>query len=87
MDNWHFAMYCVGVFVTCNVGGALLGRVQDAVSAALMKRHGSADASGYDENARYWPTDLAENRRRFDEIQRQTAHPDADADPEGGDAS
>ena len=85
MDNWHFAMYCVGVFVTCNVGGYALGYVRDAVSAALMKRHGSADASANAESG----VEIVWRGQSLEDMQRQIARPepDADADPEGGDAS
>lgn len=90
-ELWRNAMYCVGVFVTCNVGGYLLIRIPEAVSAALMKRHGSAES--VDEEARYWPVEsvsggkAADDRRRFDEIQRQTAHPDEADAAKGGGAS
>ena len=37
-DLWRGVMYCVGVFVTCNVGGAALRLAAGRVSAMLKPR-------------------------------------------------
>lgn len=37
-DVWRGVMYCVGVFVTCNVGGAALRWGHDRVSGLMKSR-------------------------------------------------
>lgn len=51
LNLWHDIMYCVGVFVTCNIGGAALRLAHNGVSA-MMKRHAvTADASDKGDNS------------------------------------
>ena len=44
LDLWRDIMYCVGVFVTCNVGGAVIRMAKERVSASFSNRR--ADANG-----------------------------------------
>ena len=39
LNLWHDIMYCVGVFVTCNIGGEILRFAAERASA-YMKRPG-----------------------------------------------
>ena len=49
---WHDIMYCVGVFVTCNIGGAALCVAIDGAST-LMKRHAATESASGDGNKRH----------------------------------
>ena len=54
LDLWHDIMYCVGVFVTCNVGGiALLAAIGGA--SARMKRRAVAESAEGDAGRRPKP--------------------------------
>ena len=44
-ELWRNLMYCVGVFVTCNVGGAGLR----LAASALRRRHAPPERTGPDE--------------------------------------
>ena len=81
---WHDIMYCVGVFVTCNVGGAALRLARDCASG-LMKRHALAAGASDDGNAadeqdaaREW------NSQSFEDIQRELGRGETARKPDKG---
>ena len=46
LDLWHDIMYCVGVFVTCNVGGVALLAAIGGASARIKRRAVAESAEG-----------------------------------------
>ena len=83
-ELWHDIMYCVGVFVTCNVGGAALRLARDCASG-LMKRHavtagasGDGNAAAEQETAHEW------NPQSFEDIQREIGRADDARKPDKG---
>ena len=64
-EVWRGAMYCVGVFVTCNVGGMALRWGCDRVSGLMNLQAVTDDAEG-DANRKRHPFDDCP----FDEMSR-----------------
>lgn len=81
-ETWRGVMYCVGVFVTCNVGGAALRCVRDCASRLMKPRAaaervsgdgGHKDAAAEPEPAAVTETESADGWKpqSFEEIQRE----------------
>ena len=84
-DLWRGLMYCVGVFVTCNVGGMFLGVAVQRVSG-LMEPRATTDSVKADSARKAHPFDDCS----FDEMnsysEEEPVHVDAEpvTTPRGG---
>ena len=79
LNLWHDIMYCVGVFVTCNIGGAALRLARNGVSA-MMKRHAvSADASDNGDGRKRHPFDNLpfDEKAHYSDIENAAAEQNA----------
>ena len=82
-EVWRGAMYCVGVFVTCNVGGAALRFARDCVSG-LMKRHAVTAGASNDGNAAAQDAARKWNSQSFADIQRELGRGEVASEPDKG---